>query len=106
MRHLRDDLPRRRFPRQDPSLRLAPFNDKAHCELTLLRPLRLARLHGTGLTRIRAERVDLIESPPTCYAATASCTQAIYDLHPAIDGLVWRSRRLDDQNSYVLFGIG
>jgi len=92
------------FRATNPSLRLAPFNDKAHCELTFHRPMRLAKLHGTGLKRIRAERVDLIESLPPCYGATASWAQAIYDQDPKFDGLVWRSRRLDDQDSYVLFG--
>jgi len=92
------------FRATNPSLRLTPFNDKAHCELSFHRPLRLARLHGTGLKRIRAERVDLIESLPPCYGATACWAQAIYDQDPHIDGLVWRSRRLDDQDSYVLFG--
>lgn len=92
------------FRARNPFLRLSPFNDKAHCELTFHRALRLARLHGTGLKRIRAERIDLIESLPPCYQATASWAQAIHDQDSGIDGLVWRSRRLDDQDSYVLFG--
>jgi hypothetical protein len=92
------------FRAENPSLRLAPFKDKAHCELTFHRLLRLAKLHGTGLKRIRAERVDLIESLPPCYEATASWAQAIHDKDLRIDGLVWRSRRLDDQDSYLLFG--
>lgn len=92
------------FRARQPSLRLTPFNDRTHCGLTFHRSLHLAKLYGTGLKRIRAERVDLIESLPPCYKATASWAQAIYDQNPMIDGLVWRSRRLDDQDTYVLFG--
>ncbi len=87
-----------------PTVFLSGFADKAHCELTVLRKLRLVKLFGTGLKKIRAERVDLIESLPICYGATANWAQALYDQDPKIDGLVWRSRRLDDQDSYLLFG--
>jgi RES domain len=88
----------------NPSVLMTSLADKAHCEPTFHRPLRLAKLLGTGLKKLKAERVDLIESMPPCYANTASRAQAIYDQDQDIDGLIWRSRRLDDQDSYALFG--
>jgi hypothetical protein len=86
------------------SVDLADFASKAHGVITFARDLKLARLHGTGLARIKASRLELIESPARCYQDTALWAQALHQQFPDIDGLAWKSRRLDDQDCYLFFG--
>jgi len=86
------------------SVDLADFASRAHCVLTFARDLKLAKLHGTGLARLKAARLELIEGPARCYAYTALWAEALHHQFPDIDGLAWKSRRLDDQDSYMFFG--
>ncbi len=67
------------------------------------RALRLVRLHGAGLRRLRVTHSELIESSSSQYIRTAAWGQALYD-HADYDGLVWRSRQFNDSYALMLWG--
>lgn len=92
------------FTAASPAVDLSDFGSRAHARLVTNRDLRLVRLHGRGLLQLRITRLLLIECPPRCYRTTAVWAQALHHQHSRVDGLVWKSRKLDDQNSYLLFG--
>jgi hypothetical protein len=72
--------------------------------LVALRDLRLVRLHGAGLKRLRLLRTELVDSEAEAYAWTASWAQAIHDQVPSADGLVWTSRQNDSARAMILWG--
>lgn len=72
--------------------------------LTSRRTLRLASLHGHGLRRVGASRVQLIDSEADQYPVLADWGQALHDCPAAPDGIVWRSRLYDDSYALMLFG--
>lgn len=92
------------FTAAAPVVPLSDFGSRAHARLVPQRDLRLVRLHGRALLQLKVTRLLLIESPPRCYPATAAWAQALHRQYDGIDGLVWKSRKLDDQDSYLLFG--
>lgn len=92
------------FTAAAPVVDLNAFGSRAHGRLVPHRDLRLVRLHGRGLLQLKVTRLLLIEGLPRCYAATAAWAQALHRQYPRVDGLVWKSRKLDDQDSYLLFG--
>ena len=67
------------------------------------RDLRLVRLHGASLRRLRVTHSELIESSSSQYSRTAAWGQALYD-HADYDGLVWRSRQFNDSYALMLWG--
>jgi len=87
--------------RQVGRARLAPIMIST---LANSRPLRLASLHGNGLRRVGASRVQLIDSEADDYPALAAWGQALHDCPAKPDGIVWRSRHYDDSYTFVLFG--
>jgi len=68
------------------------------------RDLRLVRLHGSGLGRLRVTHEELIESSSRQYPRTAAWGQALYDHAANYDGLVWRSRQFNDSYALMLWG--
>jgi hypothetical protein len=68
------------------------------------RELRLARLHGLGLQRLRLSRAALIDSGAHRYAWTARWAQALHAASASLDGLVWSSRQNDGRVALMLFG--
>jgi len=92
------------FTAAAPVVQLSDFGGRAHARLVPNRDLHLVRLHGRALLQFKVTRLLLIESPPRCYPATALWAQALHHQYGHVDGLVWRSRKLDDQDSYLLFG--
>lgn len=67
------------------------------------RELRLIRLHGAGLKRLRLLRAELIDSEQEAYAWTARWAQALHDHAPAADGLVWTSKQNDSAKAMILW---
>ena len=67
------------------------------------RELRLARLHGQGLTRLGILRKELIDVGPSDYPYTASWAQALYECALALDGLVWTSHQNDSGRALMLW---
>jgi hypothetical protein len=88
----------------DPSVVLKDFEGKAHCTIKTTRSLKLAKLNGTGLKKLKVSRLELIESLPVDYEDTAKWAERIHNDYPDVDGLVWQSRQLDERKSYVFFG--
>lgn len=67
------------------------------------RPLRLARLYGTGLRGFGNTARSLTDTPPTDYHRTVKWAQAIYAVRDDIDGLVWMSRQLNHERAAMVF---
>jgi hypothetical protein len=67
------------------------------------RELRLARLNGPGLTRLKLLRTQLIDLYPPNYPYTAAWAQALYDCPTVLDGISWTSRQNDSGRAVVLW---
>ena len=85
-------------------VRIARFETVLLSTIAPRRELRLIRLHGHGVHRLRASRAQLIESEADCYPQLASWGQALHDCPVNADGLLWRSRQYDDSYACLLFG--
>jgi hypothetical protein len=72
-------------------------------EIEVTRELRLARLRGQGLTRLRLRRQDLIEVGPDDYPYTARWAQSLYESEERFDGIVWTSRQNDSGRAMMLW---
>jgi len=84
---------------------LLPYARYADCVMGLLavtRDLRLAKLRGTGLRRLRVEASELTDTDASEYARTARWAKAAYDA--GFDGLSWTARKCNDARAIVLFG--
>ncbi|UCI34895.1 RES family NAD+ phosphorylase [Mesorhizobium sp. B4-1-4] len=68
------------------------------------RDLRLARLFEPDLNKWSITRQSLIDTPPSSYPSTRAWAQAIHDANPTLDGMIWTSRRFDEEKCLVLFG--
>lgn len=75
-----------------------------HAELDTTVPLTLCPLFQPELSRLGVTRADLIDTLPDAYAATARWAEAIHAARPAVQGLVWTSRRCDPDLAVLLFG--
>jgi hypothetical protein len=81
------------------------FHDAALAELTLLRPLRMARLFNQELATLGLSRKALIESHGAdAYLWTVTWAAALHRDNPQLDGLAWHSRQQDSEPVYVFFG--
>jgi len=67
------------------------------------RELRLARLNGTGLTRLKLLRSQMIDLYPPNYPYTAAWAQALYDCPTELDGISWTSRQNDSGRAVILW---
>jgi len=75
-------------------------------EMVRLLPTRempLARLNGTGLTRLKLLRAQLIDLYPPDYPYTAAWAQALYDCPIDLAGISWTSRQNDSGRAVVLW---
>ncbi|MGV8839402.1 MAG: RES family NAD+ phosphorylase [Bauldia sp.] len=73
----------------------------------LLQPraeLRLVTLFEPDFNRWGFSRTNLIDTPPSTYAATQRWVAAIHAAAPTAHGLVWTSRRHDGERCLMLFG--
>jgi hypothetical protein len=72
--------------------------------LRTTKPLRLVRLHGLGLTRLKLLREHVIDCPESDYPYTAAWAQALYGIPSRPHGLAWTSRQNDTSRAFVLWG--
>lgn len=70
--------------------------------LEVLRPLRLAKLHGPGLRRLGVAPEQLTSSSARNYGQTVRWGEAVH--RAGLDGAVWMSARCTSDRAYVLFG--
>ncbi|MEO3388771.1 RES family NAD+ phosphorylase [Mesorhizobium sp. CAU 1741] len=68
------------------------------------RDLKLARLFEPDLNRWGLTRKDLIDTPRSLYPQTSLWAAAIHDSDPTLDGMIWTSRRFDEEKCIILFG--
>jgi len=62
-------------------------------EIAATRDVKLVRLHGLGLQRLRLARAELIESGRDRYPWTSTWAQALHDRPAQPDGLIWMADR-------------
>lgn len=82
-----------------------PYNSYASTvmgRLSVTRDLRLARLRGTGLRRLKVTATELTDTAASAYPRTVQWARAAH--HAGFDGLSWTSRRCNDAQAIVLFG--
>lgn len=73
------------------------------CVVRLTRALRVARLHGAGLTRLGLLRQDIIDCDEADYPYTARWSQALWGSRSRPHGIAWTSRQNDSGRAYVLW---
>lgn len=73
------------------------------CRLVLTRPVRVVRLHGAGLTRLRVLRAHVVDCDEDAYEYTAAWAQALWGSRRRPAGLVWTSRQSDSGRAYMLW---
>lgn len=91
----------------DAPVKTVPYDElrgRDHAELGTTVPLTLCPLFQPDLARLGIARADLIDTLPSAYAATARWAEAIHAADPAMQGLVWTSRRCDPDLALLLFG--
>lgn len=91
----------------DAPRKIVRFDAIADIDYSIIAPTRdlmIAALFEPDLNRWGLTRRDLIDTYASAYAATARWAVAIHDADPAIDGMVWTSRRCDPEQGFVFFG--
>jgi hypothetical protein len=81
------------------------YQGAALAELTLRRPLILARLFKQELATLALTRRALIESHGIdAYKWTVTWAAAMHRDNPVVDGLTWHSRQQESEQVYMFFG--
>ncbi len=75
-----------------------------HSTLVLRRDLSLARLFSADLMKWGLERRQLIDTARSGYAAARAWVPIIHDAPTSPDGMIWVSRRFDEERALMLFG--
>ncbi len=91
----RGDLPRRLYRSQVSGL--------AMCSLRLIAGVRVARLHGAGLTRLGLLRRHVIDCEEAEYPYSARWAQALWGSRRRPAGISWTSRQNDSTRAYMLW---
>ncbi len=86
------------------SVSIARVATLVYSQLAPSRDLRLASLFEIDLNRWGYSRRQLIDTPASTYASTRLWSAAIHQSDPSIDGMIWTSRRDDQQRAMLLFG--
>jgi hypothetical protein len=71
-------------------------------KIEVRRPLRVAAFLGMGLWQLGVEASQLTATPTSRYPLTRAWAQAAHEAQ--LDGVVWMSRRCNNDMSFVLFG--
>lgn len=80
------------------------LDEVAYSVVMTLRTLNLVTLFEPDLNRWNTTRSQLIDTLPVTYADTVRWAEAIHRTHPHADGLMWTSRRADQERAFQLFG--
>jgi len=86
------------------TISLAKIEHRAWAILVPAASLRLVTLFEPDLNRWGISRTNLIDTPPSTFAATQRWAAAIHAADPAAQGLLWTSRRYDRERCLMLFG--
>lgn len=83
---------------------LSKVEELAGSRIEIDRDLKLARLFEPDLNKWGITRQSLIDTPPSSYPSTRAWAQAIHDVDGTLDGMIWTSRRFDEEKCLILFG--
>jgi len=83
---------------------MSKVEELAGSRIEIDRDLTLARLFGPDLNKWGMTRQSLIDTPPSFYPSTRAWAQAIHDAVSTLDGMIWTSRRFDEEKCLILFG--
>ena len=86
------------------SVRWSAIEPLMYSTLELVRELRLAPLFFADLMKLGLERNQLIDTPKSTYVATHAWSPAIHAAPQSPEGIVWVSRRFDEEKALMLFG--
>lgn len=86
------------------SIRWSALVPIKYSQVKLNRELRLAQLFSADLMKWGLERSQLIDTPKSTYPDTRAWSAAIHASDPKLDGMVWTSRKFDQEKALVLFG--
>lgn len=75
---------------------------KVASRIIVRKELRLASLKGLGLRALGVEAADVTATPNADYDRTVLWAEAAYDA--GFDGIIYKSRKLNDDDACVLFG--
>jgi hypothetical protein len=92
-----------RLPASRPMLFSTQVDPLDLCSLVVQHPIRAARLHGQGLTRLRLLREHVIDCDAADYPYTAGWAQALWGSRRRPHGISWTSRQNDSGKAYVLW---
>lgn len=68
------------------------------------RDVQLCKMFSADLMRWNCARTQLIDTPPSAYPQTRCWSAAIHESEGAVDGMVWTSRKFDEEKAMMLFG--
>jgi len=83
---------------------MSKVEELAGSRIEIDRDLKLARLFEPDLNTWGMTRQSLIDTPPSSYPSTRAWAQAIHDADSTLDGMIWTSRRFDEEKCLILFG--
>ena len=66
-------------------------------------PIRVARLHGTGLLRLGLLREHVVDCEEADYPYTAAWARALWGCQRRPAGIAWTSRQNDSSRAYILW---
>jgi hypothetical protein len=75
-----------------------------YSRLELRRELSLAQLFSADLMKWGLERRQLIDTPRLSYPETRAWVPVIHESSNAPEGMIWVSRRFDEEQAMMLFG--
>lgn len=79
--------------------------DRLHYStIALTRDLKLARLFAANLSKWGLARTDLIDTPKSTYDQTRLWSPALHQCPRQPEGMIWVSRRYDEEKAMILFG--
>lgn len=87
----------------EPRLYRRDVEEVSMAGIEVTRELRLARLRGQGLTRLRVRRAQLIEVGRDDYPYTARWAQVLYECEERFDGTAWTSHQNDSGLAMMLW---
>lgn len=83
---------------------MSKVEELAGSRIEIDRDLKLACLFEPDLNKWGMTRQSLIDTPPSFYPSTRAWAQAIHDADSTLDGMIWTSRRFDEEKCLILFG--
>lgn len=86
------------------SVRWSALEPLRYSQVRVNRDIRLASLFSADLMKLGLERSQLIDTHRSSYDATQRWSSAIHGSAGAPDGMIWMSRRYDQEMALILFG--